>query len=96
MDHIYIVTYDIGDPVTWRVVFKLLKGYGEWVQLSVFQCRLDIVRHAEMIADLDTAIDHGKDHVVIFDLGPANSVGPRVVSLGKEPFTPVELKATII
>jgi len=96
MDHLYIVTYDIGDAATWRMVFKIMKGYGEWVQLSVFQCRLDVVRHAEMIADLDRAIDHAHDHVVIFDLGPALSVSPRVVSLGKEAFTPVELKATIV
>ena len=96
MDHLFIVTYDIGDPATWRVVFKLMKGYGEWVQLSVFQCRLDAQRHAEMIMDLDTAIDHGHDHIVIFDLGPTDSVSPKVVNLGKGSFTPVELRVTIV
>lgn len=96
MDHLYIVTYDICDPGTWRVVFRLMKGYGEWVQLSVFQCRLDALRHAEMIADLDRVIEHGEDHVVVFDLGPADSVRPRVVNLGKGSFTPVDHKVTIV
>jgi len=34
--HLYIVTYDISDQRRWRKVFNLLKGYGEWLQLSVF------------------------------------------------------------
>ena len=96
MDHIYIVTYDISDAGTWRIVFRLMKGYGEWVQLSVFQCRLDRMRHAEMISDLDRAIDHGHDHIVIFDLGPADSVDPRVVNLGKGSFNPVRIGVSIV
>lgn len=39
-EHLYIVTYDIRDPKRWRRVFKIMNGYGEWVQLSVFQCRM--------------------------------------------------------
>ena len=43
-EHLYIVTYDIADAKRWRAVFKLMHGYGEWLQLSVFQCRL-LARH---------------------------------------------------
>ena len=39
-DRLIIVAYDIGDPRRWRRVFKCMHGYGEWLQLSVFQCRL--------------------------------------------------------
>ena len=46
MEHLYIVVYDIGDPKRWRRVFKLMRCYGEWVQLSVFQCRMSRRRHA--------------------------------------------------
>src|SRR2546430_1635430 len=60
-EHLYIVTYDIGDPKRWRVVYGLMNGYGEWVQLSVFQCRLSRQRHAEMIATLDEVIDDAED-----------------------------------
>jgi CRISPR-associated protein Cas2 len=82
-EHLYIVTYDVGDPKRWRVVFKLMKGYGEWLQLSVFQCRLSRRRHAELLATLDEVILDQHDHVLMLDLGPAEKVNPRVVSLGK-------------
>jgi hypothetical protein len=31
-----------------HVRFKLMKGYGRWLQLSVFQCRLRAQRRAEL------------------------------------------------
>jgi CRISPR-associated protein Cas2 len=95
-EHLYIVTYDIGDPKRWRAVFRLMNGYGEWVQLSVFQCRLSRKRHAEMLATLDEIIDQKEDHVVIIDVGLAESVHPKVVSLGKRAFKPVEREPIIV
>jgi CRISPR-associated protein Cas2 len=95
-EHLYIVTYDIGDPKRWRVVYSLMNGYGEWVQLSVFQCRLSRQRHAEMIATLDEVISQVDDHVVILDLGVAENVSPRVVSLGKSGFTTIERAPVIV
>ena len=83
MEHLYIVVYDIGEPKRWRRVFELMRGHGEWVQLSVFQCRLSRRRHAELVARLDEMIDHVHDHVVIVDVGVADGVEPRVISLGK-------------
>lgn len=88
-EHLYVITYDIGDAGRWRRVFKIMNGYGEWLQLSVFQCRLSRQRHAELIAILDGIIHHHEDHVLFVDVGPAEHVVPRVVSLGKvfEPVT---------
>ena len=83
MEHLYIVVYDISDPKRWRRVFRLMQGYGEWVQLSVFQCRLSRRRHAELVARIDDLIDHDADHVVLVDVGVADGIEPRVVSLGK-------------
>jgi CRISPR-associated protein Cas2 len=82
-EHLYIVTYDIADDKRWRAVFKIMKGYGEWLQLSVFQCRLSPRRHAELIELLTGAINQRQDHVLLLNLGPADKVDPRVVSLGK-------------
>lgn len=82
-EHLYIVTYDIRDQKRWRSVFRLMKAYGEWLQLSVFQCRMGCVRHADLIATLDEIIHHREDHVLILDLGLADKVDPRVTSLGK-------------
>ncbi len=82
-ERLYIVAYDISDPKHGRAVFKTMHGYGDWVQLSIFQCRLSRLRHAEMIAALDRLIHHDDDSVLIMDLGPADSVEPRITSLGK-------------
>lgn len=95
-DRLYIVTYDIGEPKRWRAVFKLMHGYGSWAQLSVFQCRLSPRRHAEMIATLDQIIHHADDHVLVIDIGLAERVEPRVVSLGKRSFEPVTREPVIV
>lgn len=94
-DNLYIVTYDISDQKRWRAVFKLMNGYGEWLQLSVFQCRLSRKNHAELIATLDQIIHHQDDHILIMDLGPADKVDPRVTSLGKT-FQRVEREPVIV
>lgn len=95
-ERLYFVVYDIADQKRWRGVFKTMHGYGEWVQLSVFQCRLSRVRHAELIADLDLLIHHDEDHVVVVDLGPADNVEPKVVSLGKKAYRSVERSPIVI
>jgi CRISPR-associated protein Cas2 len=94
-EHTYIVTYDIRDQKRWRAVFKLMNGYGEWLQLSVFQCRLSRKRHAELIATLGDVILEGHDHVVLVDVGLADKVNPRVVSLGMT-FKPIEREAVVV
>ena len=82
-ERLYVVTYDIADPKRWRRVFRLMKGYGRWLQLSVFQCRLTARRRAELAARLEEAIRPQEDHVIILDVGPADAVEPRVESLGR-------------
>lgn len=94
-EHLYIITYDIGDQKRWRRVFRLMNGYGEWLQLSVFQCRLSRRRHAELLAMLDEAILREHDHVLMLDLGLAEKVDPRVISLGKT-FEPVQREPVIV
>jgi CRISPR-associated protein Cas2 len=94
-DHLYIVSYDIGDPKRWRRVFRVMHGYGEWLQLSVFQCRLSRRRHAELVALLDGIIHHSEDHIVSLDVGAIDRIEPRVVSLGKN-FKAIEREPVIV
>lgn len=95
MDHLYIVTYDISDARRWRRVFKTLRGYGEWLQLSVFQCRLGRIRFLQLEGTLRELINHAEDHVLLIDLGPAENVQPHVHSLGKV-FEPVVRESVIV
>jgi len=82
-ERLYIVTYDIADAKRWRRVFKIMNGYGEWLQLSVFQCRLSRRKRQELAMSLDQIIHHREDHILILDLGLADSVAVNVESLGK-------------
>jgi CRISPR-associated protein Cas2 len=82
-ERVFIVAYDISDPKRWRRVFKLMKGYGRWLQLSVFQCRLTGRRRADLAAALERLIKREDDHVVIIDVGHAERVELHIESLGK-------------
>ena len=95
-EHLYVVTYDIADEKRWRAVFKLMHGYGEWLQLSVFQCRLHRSRYIEFVGKLEAAISRKEDSVLIIDIGVADSVSPRLQSLGKRVIVPIERKPLII
>lgn len=94
-EHLYVVAYDIADPKRWRRVFRLMEGFGEWLQLSVFQCRLSDMRRAELVQLLDGIIHHENDHVILMDIGVADQVIPRIVSLGKT-YNPIERRPVIV
>lgn len=65
----FIVAYDISDPKRLRRVFKLMKGYGERWQKSVFYCDLGPVKRQKMETRLREIINHGHDQVLIVDMG---------------------------
>jgi CRISPR-associated protein Cas2 len=95
MEHTYLVCYDISEPRRWRKVYKTMKGFGEWLQLSVFQCRLTKQKVLRMTNALSDIVDHGKDNVIIIDLGPAESVQLRVECIGKS-FKTIQKKPVIV
>jgi len=94
-ERLYIVAYDIADQRRWRRVFKAMQGYGEWLQLSVFQCRLSQRRRAELESRLRELVKNGEDHVLLIDIGPADKVHLAVESIGKG-FSKMERQATVI
>lgn len=95
-EHLYIVTYDIADEKRWRAVFKLMHGFGEWMQLSVFQCRLTRSRQVELMSRLTSTISMAEDHVLVVDLGVTEEVEPRVRSIGKRTFAAIERLPVIV
>src|SRR5438132_1533207 len=71
MRNTYIVCYDICDPKRLRDVFKTMRGWGDHLQLSVFECRLTRADLVTLRAELAEIIDHREDQVLFVDLGPA-------------------------
>jgi CRISPR-associated protein Cas2 len=58
-----VVSYDIGDPKRLSKVARAMKGYGERVLKSVFECNLDGGKFAEMKARIDEIIEPIEDSV---------------------------------
>jgi len=94
-ERLFIVTYDISDQKRWRRVFKVMHGYGEWLQLSVFQCRLSRRRRADLETQLRELVKNGEDHVLVIDIGPADKIELAIESIGKT-FSKMERHATVI
>jgi CRISPR-associated protein Cas2 len=72
MRRLYLVTYDICEPRRLRKIFKTMQGFGEHLQLSVFQCDLTAIDRVEMQASLQNIINQNEDKVLIIDLGASD------------------------
>lgn len=95
MDHVYLVCYDITEPKRWRRIYKTMKGYGEWLQLSVFQCRLSRQNLLRMTDTLTGLMNATEDHLMIIDIGPADAVNIRIDSYGRS-FKAIERRPIIV
>jgi CRISPR-associated protein Cas2 len=62
------VCYDIVDNDRRRRLAKLMKGYGERVQKSVFECALDDGRYLKMKQEIEKLIDWEEDSVRYYNL----------------------------
>lgn len=81
--HLYLVCYDIcGEKADRRLrrVYKVMRGYGEHIQYSIFRCLLTERQLAELEDALDQEIDHHKDQILIVPLG--NAEGWKGYTLG--------------
>ena len=94
-ERLYIVAYDISDSRRYRRVFKLMNDFGEWLQLSIFQCRLSRHRRAELETELRASIKIGEDHVLMIDVGLASKTDIGVMSIGKA-FSKIDRRAMVI
>ena len=80
----YLVCYDISDPKRLARVGRAMRGFGDRVQYSVFECRLSATDLARCRHHLGRLIHHHQDQVLFVDLGPADGRGDRVItSLGR-------------
>ncbi len=66
----WIVCYDICDPKRLRKVYRLMRGFGEHWQYSVFHCELSAARRVQLISLLEDVIDPTEDQVLFAPLGP--------------------------
>ena len=70
MRQTYVVSYDVSDPKRLRKVFRMMRGYGDPIQLSVFRCELTRRGLVELRTALAAIIHHDEDQVLFVDIGP--------------------------
>lgn len=68
----WLVAYDIANPGRLRRVCRLLLGYGDRVQYSVFRCDLSATERIELEGRLRKLVHHLEDRVLFVDVGPAD------------------------
>lgn len=96
MRTLYIVTYDIRDDRRLRRVFRVMRGYGDHLQYSVFRCELSDRERVELMSRLVKAMKLSEDQALFFPLGPAGGLNESgVLSLGL-PYEPREHSATVV
>ena len=75
MRSLYLVSYDVCHPKRLRRVYVHICGFGEWVQYSVFLCRLNRMEKIRLLDQIGRLIKLDEDRVMIVDLGPAEGRG---------------------
>lgn len=69
MRRCYLVCYDIREAKRLRRVHRVMKGFGEPWQYSVFFCVLRAIDRARMQVELEAEMNLKLDKALILDLG---------------------------
>lgn len=69
MRRCYLVCYDIREPKRLRRVHRVMKGFGESWQYSVFFCVLKAIDRVRMQTALEAEMNLKLDKTLILDLG---------------------------
>jgi CRISPR-associated protein Cas2 len=63
--HWYLVCYDIRCPKRWRKAYKLIEGYGDRLQYSIFRCWLTQRTREKMRWQLEKILTQEDDLILI-------------------------------
>lgn len=80
---LYLIAYDIPNDKRRSKIHKILCGFGEWTQYSVFECFLDKRELVLLRAKIQQIIDDGEDSLRIYPICEADR--KHVETIGSAP-----------
>lgn len=66
----FIVCYDIAEPKRLQRMFKMMRGFGDPLQYSVFYCDLSEQEKVMLVSKITEIIHHREDRIMIINIGP--------------------------
>jgi len=90
MRRAFLVCYDIREDKRLRRVAKVMRGFGDRVQYSVFRCVLGARERVLMQQKVEALIKDSEDHVLIVDMGPFEGRGGQAMTAIGRPLPEVE------
>jgi len=94
--HSFVISYDIACPKRLRRVYRLMRGWGDHIQLSVFRCELNPREIVELRSHLAQIIDHVGDQVLFVDVGPVEGRGSSSIRAIGKVYVPPERRAIVV
>ena len=92
----YLVCYDVCDDKRLRKVFQSMRGYGDHLQYSIFECQFTPMDLARCRAELAQIINQKEDQVLFVNLGPAEGRGDRVITALGKPYAALDAPCIIV
>jgi len=89
---LYVVAYDIPSDKRRTKVHKILSGFGEWTQYSLFELFLNEKEHILLASKLQAVLDPQEDSVRFYPL--CASCAKQVETIGSAP--PQERKLVMV
>jgi CRISPR-associated protein Cas2 len=71
-------------------VFKIMRGWGDHLQFSVFECQLSRMDLSKLRVELAEIIHQDDDQVLFVDLGPSEGRGDRAITALGKPYMAVD------
>ena len=92
----FLYCYDISNPKRLRKVNKIASGFGDRVQLSVYECQLTEKEQVHLDERLRTEMSSREDRLLIVDLGPVKSTEPPRFRTMGVPWVPRDREIIVI
>ncbi|MEM6731402.1 MAG: CRISPR-associated endonuclease Cas2 [Myxococcota bacterium] len=92
----FIVSYDICDPKRLRRVHKVMKGFGDALQYSVFICDLSPMARVKCETSLRAEINEREDQVLFINIGKTSGRGKVAVEALGIPYEAPDRSAIIV